>query len=156
MRGKYIRCIFFTSRLLMTIFSVFYNFFCGYLMKSLERCLCLAIFLCVTLKCANSHTKCGDDIIRGVNLGGWLLWEPWIVPTIFEEVNVESLKNKVVDEWTYAQYIDPEISKNNHERYVFIIFYTYWTDHYTYLNQHIWNQVRQNIKYLQLHWSTVY
>ena len=130
MRGKYIRCIFFTGRLLMTIFSVFYNFFCGYLMKSLERCLCLAIFLCVTLKCANSHTKCGDDIIRGVNLGGWLLWEPWIVPTIFEEVNVESLKNKVVDEWTYAQYIDPEISKNNHERYVFIIFYAYWSDHY--------------------------
>ena len=94
-------------------------------MKSRERCLCLAIFLCAALKCANSYTKCGDDIIRGVNLGGWLLWEPWIVPTIFEEVNVESLKNKVVDEWTYAQYIDPEISKYNHERYVFIIFYSY-------------------------------
>ena len=90
-------------------------------MKSLEKC--IAIFL--LFQCSSSsleitkisrNYKCGDEIIRGVNLGGWLLWEPWIVPTIFEEVNVGDLENKVVDEWTYAQYIDPEISKENHER----------------------------------------
>ena len=60
--------------------------------------------------------KCGDDVVRGVNLGGWLLWEPWITPSIFEEVNVGDLENKVVDEWTYALYIDPEVSKTNHEK----------------------------------------
>jgi glucan 1,3-beta-glucosidase len=26
----------------------------------------------------------GQDKIRGVNLGGWLVLEPWITPSIFE------------------------------------------------------------------------
>ena len=86
---------------------------------------CLAIFLLFQYSSSSSslestkrsrNNNCGDEIIRCVNLGGWLLWEPWIVPTIFEEVNVGNLENKIVDEWTYALYIDPEISKENHER----------------------------------------
>ncbi len=92
-------------------------------MKSLVKCLAIfLLFQCSSSSSSNKITKrsrknnCGDEIIRGVNLGGWLLWEPWIVPTIFEEVNVGDLENKVVDEWTYALYIDPEISKENHER----------------------------------------
>ena len=40
--------------------------------------------------------KCNDDKIRGVNLGGWLLLEPWITPSIFEEVNVGENKGKIV------------------------------------------------------------
>ena len=38
--------------------------------------------------------KCNNDTIRGVNLGGWLVLEPWITPSIFEEVNVEGNPNK--------------------------------------------------------------
>jgi len=49
---------------------------------------------------------CGDDIIRGVNLGGWLLLEPWITPVFFEEVSVGENLDKIVDEWTYAEYLD--------------------------------------------------
>ena len=30
---------------------------------------------------------CGDGKVRGVNLGGWLVLEPWITPKFFEEVN---------------------------------------------------------------------
>ena len=30
---------------------------------------------------------CQDGLIRGANLGGWLLLEPWITPSLFEEVN---------------------------------------------------------------------
>jgi glucan 1,3-beta-glucosidase len=26
----------------------------------------------------------GQDKVRGVNLGGWLVLEPWITPSIFE------------------------------------------------------------------------
>ena len=26
----------------------------------------------------------GNDKVRGVNLGGWLVLEPWITPSIFE------------------------------------------------------------------------
>ena len=55
---------------------------------------------------------CDDNIIRGVNLGGWLLLEPWITPVFFEAVNVGSLQDKVVDEWTYAELLDPVVYKN--------------------------------------------
>ena len=34
----------------------------------------------------------GNDKIRGVNLGGWLVLEPWITPSIFE-----ALPDDVVD-----------------------------------------------------------
>ena len=46
-----------------------------------------------------------DEKIRGVNLGGWLVLEPWITPGIFEEVNVGRLKGAILDEWTYYQNI---------------------------------------------------
>ena len=55
--------------------------------------------------------QCDDGKIRGVNLGGWLLLEPWITPSIFEEVNVGDNKGKIVDEYTYAQYVDKEFAK---------------------------------------------
>ena len=32
--------------------------------------------------------QCDDGKIRGVNLGGWLLLEPWITPSIFEAKSV--------------------------------------------------------------------
>ena len=43
--------------------------------------------------------------------------EPWITPTIFEEVNVGELKNKIVDEYTYAQYVDKDFAKERLNRY---------------------------------------
>jgi len=40
----------------------------------------------------------GDTKVRGVNLGGWLVLEPWITPSIFE-----ATPGNVVDEYTYGQ-----------------------------------------------------
>ena len=65
---------------------------------------------------------CGDGLVRGVNLGGWLVLEPWITPVFFEEVrgregrrredlvqvNVGEDLDCVVDEWTYAEVVDRE------------------------------------------------
>lgn len=46
--------------------------------------------------------------IRGVNLGGWLVMEPWITPSIFEKINScqpdWNGSYIVVDEWTFWQY----------------------------------------------------
>ncbi|KAL8972398.1 MAG: hypothetical protein Q9197_002793 [Variospora fuerteventurae] len=39
------------------------------------------------------------DKVRAVNLGGWLVLEPWITPSIFEEW---STTNTVLDEYTYT------------------------------------------------------
>jgi glucan 1,3-beta-glucosidase len=46
------------------------------------------------------------DPIRGVNLGGWLVMEPWITPKLFERANVGVTPNAddsmaIVDEWTW-------------------------------------------------------
>jgi len=55
-----------------------------------------------------SAAGCGDDVVRGVNLGGWLVLEPWITPRFFEQVNVGQNLDKIVDEWTHAQYLDSD------------------------------------------------
>jgi glucan 1,3-beta-glucosidase len=41
----------------------------------------------------------GSQKVRGVNLGGWLVLEPWITPSLFEKAG-----NGVIDEWTFGQY----------------------------------------------------
>lgn len=40
----------------------------------------------------------GTENVRGVNLGGWFVLEPWITPSIFE-----ATPDAVVDEYTYCQ-----------------------------------------------------
>ncbi|THG97563.1 hypothetical protein EW026_g4454 [Hermanssonia centrifuga] len=46
----------------------------------------------------------GEDLIRGVNLGGWLVTEPFIVPALYEKYqNVSTLPGgQAVDEWTLS------------------------------------------------------
>jgi glucan 1,3-beta-glucosidase len=39
-----------------------------------------------------------NDKVRGVNLGGWLVLEPWITPSLFEKGG-----DSAVDEWTLTQ-----------------------------------------------------
>ncbi|KZP25282.1 glycoside hydrolase family 5 protein [Athelia psychrophila] len=42
----------------------------------------------------------GSEKVRGVNLGGWLVLEPWITPSIFDGTG----NPKIVDEWTFGKY----------------------------------------------------
>ncbi|KAF9454195.1 glycoside hydrolase family 5 protein [Macrolepiota fuliginosa MF-IS2] len=44
----------------------------------------------------------GSQKVRGVNLGGWLVLEPWITPSIFDNTG----DSRVVDEWTFGQFVD--------------------------------------------------
>merc|ERR1711997_135205 len=75
------------------------------------------IIVTFVLASFSNARQCDDGKIRGVNLGGWLLLEPWITPSIFEEVNVGENHLKVVDEYTYAQYVDPVFAKERLERH---------------------------------------
>lgn len=43
----------------------------------------------------------GSTKIRGVNLGGWLVLEPWITPSLFDGTD-----GRIVDEYTFCQYQD--------------------------------------------------
>ena len=40
----------------------------------------------------------GATKVRGVNLGGWFVLEPWITPSLFDALN-----GAAVDEWTFCQ-----------------------------------------------------
>ncbi|KAJ7070741.1 glycoside hydrolase family 5 protein [Mycena amicta] len=41
----------------------------------------------------------GSSKVRGVNLGGWLVLEPWITPSLFDNTG----NSAIVDEWTFGQ-----------------------------------------------------
>ena len=41
----------------------------------------------------------GSQKVRGVNLGGWLVLEPWITPSMFDDTGNDA----IVDEWTFCQ-----------------------------------------------------
>ncbi|KAG6877963.1 hypothetical protein C0992_008910 [Termitomyces sp. T32_za158] len=43
----------------------------------------------------------GTTKVRGVNLGGWLVLEPWITPSLFE-----GLSSNIIDELTFCTYQD--------------------------------------------------
>ncbi|KAJ5773494.1 Exo-beta-1-3-glucanase (Exg1) [Penicillium paradoxum] len=47
---------------------------------------------------ANLNFNYGSEKVRGVNLGGWLVLEPWITPSIFDAVG-----DSAVDEWSLCQ-----------------------------------------------------
>lgn len=47
--------------------------------------------------------------VRGVNLGGWFVLEPWITPSIFEQW---ANGGGVVDEYTYCQALGPSEAYN--------------------------------------------
>ncbi|KAK0216153.1 exo-beta-1,3-glucanase [Armillaria fumosa] len=50
----------------------------------------------------------GEDEVRGVNLGGWLVLEPWITPSLFENTGISS----IVDEWTFCEHQDTDTAGN--------------------------------------------
>ncbi|KAI0783083.1 exo-beta-1,3-glucanase [Abortiporus biennis] len=44
----------------------------------------------------------GSEKVRGVNLGGWLVLEPWITPSLFDNTG----NSNIIDEWTFGQLQD--------------------------------------------------
>ncbi|KAL5535974.1 hypothetical protein ACEPAF_4068 [Sanghuangporus sanghuang] len=42
----------------------------------------------------------GSQKVRGVNLGGWLVLEPWITPSLFDNTG----NSAIVDEWTFCEF----------------------------------------------------
>lgn len=53
-----------------------------------------------------------NEFIRGVNLGGWLVLEPWITPSIFEQAG-----KAAVDEYTLCQILGPRARSRLHQHW---------------------------------------
>jgi glucan 1,3-beta-glucosidase len=56
----------------------------------------------------------GNDKIHGVNLGGWLVIEPFITPGLFDQF---SPSDHVVDEWTLCAKLGPEQARQQLEHH---------------------------------------
>lgn len=52
------------------------------------------------IKRSTSNFDWGSEVMRGVNIGGWLVLEPWITPSIFEAFPDS---DGIVDEYTLGQ-----------------------------------------------------
>jgi len=53
----------------------------------------------------------GCDKVRGVNLGGWLVLEPWITPSLFDDTG----DDRIIDEYTFGQYaVDAQSKLKKH------------------------------------------
>ncbi|KAK1224186.1 hypothetical protein PQX77_012926 [Marasmius sp. AFHP31] len=50
----------------------------------------------------NPRFPYGDQKVRGVNLGGWLVLEPWITPSLFDNTGNDG----IIDEFTFGQFQD--------------------------------------------------
>ncbi|KAF6764163.1 exo-beta-1,3-glucanase [Ephemerocybe angulata] len=61
--------------------------------------------------------KWGEDVIRGVNLGGWLVTEPFIVPALYEKYYKNDLGVKVEDEWTLCQAMGSKLAEEMENHY---------------------------------------
>ncbi|KAJ9668356.1 glucan exo-1,3-beta-glucosidase [Coniosporium apollinis] len=65
-----------------------------------------------TLVLAAPHSKrkvafnWGSEKIRGVNIGGWLVLEPWITPSLFQPRAVSD--GEIIDEYTLCEKLGPE------------------------------------------------
>lgn len=62
-----------------------------------------------------------NDLIQGVNIGGWLVVEPFIVPAMFEPFNddIDSPNGsyKAIDEWTLSEQLGTNLSAAMREHY---------------------------------------
>jgi len=56
----------------------------------------------------------GSDKVRGVNLGGWLVLEPWITPSMFEQWGDS---RQVVDEYTLCATLGQDEAKQRLEKH---------------------------------------
>ncbi|TRM64212.1 glycoside hydrolase family 5 protein [Schizophyllum amplum] len=50
----------------------------------------------------------GSDPMRGVNLGGWLVLEPWITPSFFEDTG----NDDIIDEYTLGELMDEDEARS--------------------------------------------
>ncbi|WVQ81392.1 hypothetical protein IAT38_003516 [Cryptococcus sp. DSM 104549] len=57
----------------------------------------------------------GQDHVRGVNLGGWLVTEPFIVPALYERY--QNTTPKAIDEYTLSQAMGDNLAAEMEEHY---------------------------------------
>lgn len=63
----------------------------------------------IGMTCINDpHYNPFNQQIRGVNLGGWMVLEPWITPSLFYQFLGKDKDNTAMDTYTFCQVLGPE------------------------------------------------
>ena len=57
---------------------------------------------------SDSHARPFNNQIRGVNLGGWMVLEPWITPSLFYQFLGGDETNTAFDTYTFCEVLGPE------------------------------------------------
>ena len=61
------------------------------------------------MTCINDpHHDPFNQQIRGVNLGGWMVLEPWITPSLFYQFLGKDKHTTAMDTYTFCQVLGPE------------------------------------------------
>ncbi|KAF5323382.1 hypothetical protein D9611_005595 [Ephemerocybe angulata] len=68
----------------------------------------LASLLVLKVSALDYSFPYGSQKVRGVNLGGWLVLEPWITPSLFDNTG----DDRIVDEYTFGKYQDRNTATN--------------------------------------------
>lgn len=58
-----------------------------------------------------------QERIIGVNIGGWLVLEPWITPSLFQQFDGQPLDRVAIDEFTFNQVLGPVEAKKQLTRH---------------------------------------
>ena len=62
----------------------------------------MAVIYVISIFAIFTFSKCQSaEKIRGVNLGGWLVLEPWIVPSIFKQFESNPYNETAIDEFSF-------------------------------------------------------
>jgi glucan 1,3-beta-glucosidase len=62
-----------------------------------------------TMTCtADEHAQPFNTQIRGVNLGGWMVLEPWLTPSLFYQFLGKGENTTAFDMYTFCQVLGPE------------------------------------------------
>ncbi|KAG8832008.1 hypothetical protein FRC17_002227 [Serendipita sp. 399] len=76
----------------------------------------------------NETWRWGQDTIKGVNLGGWLVTEPFIVPALYQKYSGVTFENgtyQIVDEWKLTEQMRADGSIGDLEKH-YATFYNGW------------------------------
>jgi len=57
---------------------------------------------------SDSHARPFNNQIRGVNLGGWMVLEPWVTPSLFYQFLNGDETNTAMDIYTFCEVLGPE------------------------------------------------
>jgi hypothetical protein len=62
-----------------------------------------------TMTCtADEHARMFNNQVRGVNLGGWMVLEPWITPSLFYQFLGGNENTTAFDTYTFCQVLGPK------------------------------------------------